>query len=159
MKISCYETYVYIVKNQHKTQQFLELRSTKDFYFSRRSILSLTLQSCWHLVTQEKANRLQLYHFYKFSVYNISFYLLSPDGPLLLPKLGPPGYITLYRIASSYTDIYILNFYLFNSMDIVNLSIQVLLWNSSILVRLNHKQNVTSAVSKFHKDEKVPNHV
>lgn len=38
----------------------------------------------------------------------------------------------------------------------MDLSFKALFWNSSLLVRLNQKQNVNFAISKFHKDKKSP---
>ena len=133
-------------------QQFLEYRPIK-YIFSRRNILSLALQSCWYLVTQKKQmNFSLLYHSYKFSLYNMSFYFLSSERPLPLRKLGLPVCTILNKMTLRYRDIYILNFQLFNSVQVMNLSIKVLFWNSSHLVSLNQKQNVNFATSKFHKD-------
>lgn len=95
-----------------------------------------------------------LYHSYKFSVYSMPFYFLSSERPLPLSKLGLPVCTILNKITLRYTDIYILNFQLFNSTQVVNLSIKVLFWNSSHLVSLNQKQNVNFATSKFYKDKK-----
>lgn len=109
--------------------------------------------------TKKQMNFSLFHRSYKFFVYCMSLYVLSVDRPLPLPKLGSPVYITLNKITLRYTDICILNFYLFNSMYVVDLSFKALFWNSSLLVRLNQKQNVNFAISKFRKDKKVPNHV